>query len=240
MKRALMAFSHVQFRSVHRAELQEIQQKLRRMTELQRGWSYGEGKPVSAKATKVAEDLVEKILGLGLDADVFPNLDGGCAAVAYQGEKSIEVSISAKGVLERATTERGIGPSFEVVEKCQRPTRRDVTLALNKLAGRRSGEVEWMSSGCWTSSTTIAEGNDFGIWSIEIPHAYPTQPARQTARAVSRSSEFRVFGSEPSASARMSRSTIRESLGLPVGFGVLAQQTSSRQRRTPRRLSHPS
>ena len=54
MKRALMAFSHVQFRSMYRAELQEIQQKLRRMTELQRGWSYGEGEPVSQKATKVA------------------------------------------------------------------------------------------------------------------------------------------------------------------------------------------
>ena len=239
MERWLMAFSQVEGRSVQRAELQEIQQRLRRMTELQPGWSYGEGQAVSPKATRTAENLVKKILRLGLDADVFPNLDGGCAAVAYQGETSIEVSVSAKGVLKTATTERGIGPRFEVVERSTRPTNGYVTQALNKLAGSGSGEVEWMSSGCWTSSTTIAEGSDFGIWSIETPHSHPAHPPRQTARAVSQSSGFRVFGSEPSACARMSKSTTQASLGPLVGFGVLGQQTSNRQRRTRRRSRLP-
>lgn len=235
MKEALIAFGHVES---HRAELQELQHKLQRMTKLQRGWSYGEGEPVSPRATRAAENVVEKSLRLGLDADVFANLDGGCAVVAYHGEKSIEVSISSKGVLETATTERGIGPSFEVVEKSKRPTHPDVVRALERLAGGRPREVECMSLGCWTSSTTIAEGSDSEIWSIGIPHAYPTHPPRQMARGGSRSSEFRVFSSEASASVRMSRSTTPESLGLLVAFGVLAQQTLSHQHRTRRRSSH--
>ena len=241
MQQPLIAVDQVAFRTTTRSaenqQIQQIQQKLRRMSQRQSGWSYGEGEPVTRKSAEVAEGLAEKILKLGLDADVFPNLDGGCAAVAYHEDESVELSINAKGVVETATMERGTGPHFDVVERVRRPAHRRVAEVLKRLARGRSGEVEWRSSGFLTLNTTIAGDSAFEIWSAKTHPVHPTRPMEGEA---SQLSEFRVSSSVGSASAPTSRSTIGESRGLPAGFGLLTQQILSRQPRTPTRSGHPS
>jgi hypothetical protein len=96
-------------------ERQRLARKLRKMCELSRGWSYGEGEPITALATAVAERYVTIASQLNLHADVFPNPDGGCAVAFYQGSERVEVGISADGTRLALRAERGIGYEFENV-----------------------------------------------------------------------------------------------------------------------------
>ena len=92
-------------------QLTQVNDKLQEMAVLPSGWGYGNGKPTTRRAIQKAKELVGEILSLSLDADVFPNPDGGCTAVAraYNGEvsSSVDLIVSARG--GRTEGRRGAG-----------------------------------------------------------------------------------------------------------------------------------
>ena len=224
--------------SEHRAELPRLQQKLRRMREFQTGWSYGEGEPVTQEAADAAEILLERILLMGLEADVFANLDGGCAAVAYRGDDTIELSVSSDGVLETATTERGTGPEFEVIDYALHPTEEHVAKILVKLLMRASREVECGSSESLTLSIMTADANDSEIWSTGTRPDHPDRPTHPTAEAASPLLASRVHVAEPPAFATTSSGTTRVTLAPHAAFGPsMKQQSLNRLHQVARHLS---
>lgn len=92
-----------------------LTEKVRQMANLPAGFSHGEGQPVTEIAILVAEQFIDLASHLELEADVFPNLDGGCAVAFYKDTEKIEVSISSEGDKANLIFERGIGFQFEDV-----------------------------------------------------------------------------------------------------------------------------
>ena len=90
-------------------------EKVRRMADLPIGFSHGEGQPITDVAILCAESFINLASLLELEADVFPNLDGGCAVAFYKNTDKIEVSISPEGDKADLVFERGIGFQFEEV-----------------------------------------------------------------------------------------------------------------------------
>src|SRR5438045_1674761 len=54
---------------------------------------------VSSVAREIAQSYVMLATGYGLDADAFPNPDGGCAVAFYQTDERVEVSVSVDGAV---------------------------------------------------------------------------------------------------------------------------------------------
>ena len=92
-----------------------LTEKVRQMANLPVGFSHGEGQPVTEIAILWAENCINLASQLELEADVFPNLDGGCAVAFYKDSEKIEVSISPEGDKADLVFERGIGFQFEDV-----------------------------------------------------------------------------------------------------------------------------
>lgn len=92
-----------------------LTEKVRQMAKLPVGFSCGEGQPVTASAILWAEYFINLASQLELEADVFPNLDGGCAVAFYKDSEKVEVSISPDGDKADLVFERGIGFQFEDV-----------------------------------------------------------------------------------------------------------------------------
>ncbi len=90
-------------------------EKVRQMANLPIGFSHGEGQPVTKIAILCAEKFIDLASRLELQADVFPNLDGGCAVAFYKDSEKVEVSISPEGDKADLIFERGIGFQFEDV-----------------------------------------------------------------------------------------------------------------------------
>src|SRR5437660_1400810 len=91
-------------------------QKLRRMRELQAGWSHGAGVPVTDAAIRTGERFVALAFQLQLKVDVFPDPDGGCAVAFYSAENRVEVMVPPTGAEPFGLrVERGIGFQFEDV-----------------------------------------------------------------------------------------------------------------------------
>lgn len=92
-----------------------LTEKVRQMANLPIGFSHGEGQPVTKIAILWAEYFINLASQLELEADVFPNLDGGCAVAFYKESEKVEVSISPDGDTANLIFERGIGFQFEDV-----------------------------------------------------------------------------------------------------------------------------
>src|SRR5262245_40399089 len=93
----------------------KLSRKLHEFATLPVGWSHGEGLPVSQIAIAAAEEFLFLAARLGLSADVFPNLDGGCAVTFYRDADLVEVSFAPGGLPMELRVERGIGAQFEHV-----------------------------------------------------------------------------------------------------------------------------
>ena len=91
-----------------------LTRKLHQMSQLAEGWSHGEGGPVSEGSISVAESFVRFGSELGLKADVFPGLDGGCSVAFYREDESVEVSINSEATALSLAVEKGIG--FDYIE----------------------------------------------------------------------------------------------------------------------------
>jgi hypothetical protein len=92
-----------------------LTEKVRQMAYLPSGFSHGEGQPVTGNAILLAEGFINLASELELEADVFPNLDGGCAVAFYKETEKVEVSIGPEGDRASLIYERGTGFQFEDV-----------------------------------------------------------------------------------------------------------------------------
>lgn len=161
--------------------------KLHRMTTLRKGWSHGEGLPVSWNAVLLAEGFVRRAAYVDVVADVFPNLDGGCAVAFYRGEVRVEVSISPSEQMD-LRIEQGIGLNFKnVIEPRENVKQEEVDACIVWLIQ----DDQWKLSGSSTyaSSTELAFG--FATCSIETPSIKVQRPL-QTAAGGSQSSKSLV------------------------------------------------
>ena len=202
-------------------QLTQVNDKLQEMAVLPSGWGYGNGKPTTRRAIQKAKELAGEILSLSLDADVFPNPDGGCTAVAYNGEVSVDLIVSARGAVLKAVEERGIGSDFDVVDEAERPRRHKVSKILMLLAMRFKREGEWKSleSSDWIPNTTIAENSASEILSIRIRRSQ-TLPKLQTTEVGSPSWTHCASAIAASIFMCMSSSTIAHSSVYPVLSGA--------------------
>jgi hypothetical protein len=128
----------------------KLVRKLDAMKTLVPGWSYGQGLPVSPFAAQLGSMVVMVVCDAGLDAEVFPNLDGSCAIAAYgKCDDKVEVSVHATGQLD-LKVEHGFGFDFEEVLAVVDAQRDQVYDELTKLLPRSP----WKSSGFLTYVST--------------------------------------------------------------------------------------
>lgn len=127
--------------------------KLVSFSELRTGWSFGEGRAVQEDSIALARVLVLLAADFRLKADVFPNLDGGCAVAYYEGPDKVEVNVNADGSTD-LTYERGIGSDFEDVIPPQVNVSRNAIIAA--LLRLQNPTNLWMLSASSISGTSTS------------------------------------------------------------------------------------
>lgn len=158
-------------------------EKVRHMTNLPVGFSHGEGQPVTEIAVLCAETFIDLASQLELQADVFPNLDGGCAVAFYKDSEKVEVSISPEGDKANLICERGIGFQFEDVI----PPMENVGITeVMEQALKLRGIDKWKLSASSISDTLTALSGDSETLSARMPQNQTQPPLLLTAEAGSR------------------------------------------------------
>lgn len=143
-----------------------LTEKVRQMANLPNGFSHGEGQPVTEIAILCAENFINLASQLELEADVFPNLDGGCAVAFYKDSEKLEVSISPEGDKADLVFERGIGFQFEDVI----PPMENVGITeIMEQALKLRGLDKWKLSASSISGTLTAPQEGFEILSARMP-----------------------------------------------------------------------
>lgn len=159
-------------------ERRRLVRKLSQFGNLQSGWSHGEGDAVSVVAIAAAEEFLFQAARLGLRADVFPNLDGGCAVAFYRGTDCVEVSIHRDGASFGIRVERGIGAEFDdVTPPRDGASRQDAINAVDRLVP----EAEWSLRVFSTSASSTLSDNASVILPFGIRRSPPIPAPLQTA-----------------------------------------------------------
>lgn len=131
-----------------------LTKKARQLAILPVGFSHGEGHPVTEIAILCAENFINLASQLELEADVFPNLDGGCAVAFYKDSDKIEVSISPEGDRANLIFEHGIGFQFEDVIP---PMENVGIIEIMNQALKLRGSNKWKLSASSISDTLTAQ-----------------------------------------------------------------------------------
>lgn len=153
---------------------QVLIKKVRMMANFPAGFSHGEGFPVTEASILVAEQLIQLASDLELDADVFPNLDGGCAVAFYRDLGRVEASIGPEGDTVDLRIEHGIGFQFEEVIS----PKEDV--GFGEIM-ERAIELRGLNNHIWklfassTSGNSTGSVDDFGMCFTGIPQS-PVNP----------------------------------------------------------------
>jgi len=165
-----------------------LTKKLDQMASLPVGFSHGEGLPVTRASISAAQQFVRWASDQAVDADVFPNLDGGCAVAFYKDALRVEASISPDGNRFDLRIEHGIGLQFEnLIEPRENVSRTDIGNILLELRGMNN-EI-WKSSAYSTFVNTTEPLGAFGICSSKTP---PSKPILPTVKGGSQSSKLLV------------------------------------------------
>jgi hypothetical protein len=152
-----------------------LTKKLDQMASLPGGFSHGEGFPVTKASISKAQQLVRWASDQGVDADVFPNLDGGCAVAFYKGVLKVEASISPNGNRVDLRIEHGIGLQFEtLIEPRENVSRTEIENILLELRGLNNHI--WKLSAYSTFVNTTEPLGAFGICSSRTHQSKPTLP----------------------------------------------------------------
>jgi hypothetical protein len=165
-----------------------LTKKLDQMASLPVGFSHGEGFPVTRASISVAQQFVRWASDQAVEADVFPNLDGGCAVAFYKDALKVEVSISPDGNRFDLRIEHGIGLQFEnLTEPRENVSRAEIQEIILALRGLNNGI--WKSSASSTFVNTTEPLGAFGICSSKTP---PSKPILPTVKGGSQSSRLFV------------------------------------------------
>jgi hypothetical protein len=136
-------------------------EKVRQMASLPTGFSHGEGRPVTETAISRAEIFINLASQLELEADVFPNLDGGCAVAFYKDSEKIEISISPEDDKTDLIFERGIGFQFEdVIPPMENVGTTEIVDQAMKLRGLKNDIWKLSASSISVTLTEPLEGSE--------------------------------------------------------------------------------
>lgn len=176
--------------SPHEEKRRLLTKKARMLANLPRGFSHGEGLPVTEAAITYAEQFIFLASQLELDADVFPNLDGGCAVAFYKDSGRVEASINPEGNRVDLRVEHGIGFQFEeVLSPTENVGFTGVTDQLVRL--RRFNNDIWKLSASSTSVSSTEPVDDSETLPTET-HQDPKDQILRTAKGGSQSSKWLV------------------------------------------------
>jgi hypothetical protein len=159
-----------------------LTEKVRQLANLPIGFSHGEGRPVTGIAISCAENFINLASQLELEADVFPNLDGGCAVAFYKNSEKIEVSINPEGDKANLIFERGIGFQFEdVIPPMENVGITEILDQALKLRGLNSDIWKLSASSISDTLTATLEGSE--ILSARMLQNQTHPPLLQTEEA---------------------------------------------------------
>lgn len=88
-----------------------IFQEIDALTDLDQGWHYGEGDPVSEKAAVLAKQFHHEVSHDG-ECDVFPGLEGSVILEYYNFPESVEVEVHPDGTY-RVSREIGMRLDYD-------------------------------------------------------------------------------------------------------------------------------
>lgn len=174
------------------AQRERLTKKLRQFATLPPGWSHGDGSPISRLAITSAEEFVLLAASMDIDADVFPNLDGGCAIAFYKGESRVEVSIGPDGRHLSLRAERGTGWRFEDTIVPDDNVRLDTILDHLVRLQMQNEQKIWKLYVSSISDSLIAQVGDSAMSFLEIQQSYLMLPLR-TVEGGSQSSTLLVL-----------------------------------------------
>lgn len=163
--------------------------KLRRMADYPAGWSHGEGERISLDAIQTAKSLVLWAELLDLAADVFPNLDGGCAVAFYNVDERLEVNVDSSGAKLNLHVERGIGFDYEVITAPTDDVTRDELI--EQLLRLRNLKI-WKLSEFSTFASSIGVHGVSEMSSTRTPLGQPMHRPLQMVKGGSQSSTLLV------------------------------------------------
>jgi hypothetical protein len=170
---------------------QVLTRKVRQLADLPLGFSHGEGLPITRPAIENAERFIMLASRYRLDADVFPNLDGGCAVAFYKNSERTEISIGPQGELIDLRVEHGIGFQFtDVIPPVDNVELADVINQLERL-WRLDNDI-WKLSASSISVNLTERSGGFGTLSTKT-HQNPKGQLLPMAEGAFQSLNYRVL-----------------------------------------------
>ncbi len=119
--------------------------KLRAFTKLESGWSFGEGKPLSAKAIEGARALQRQAESLGLlETDVFPGLNAEVVFAAYHGRAYLEYTVYPIGHIDFTKELDDVGvkeASFQDIDTATTAFKEEIRELWRSSASSTSGTI---------------------------------------------------------------------------------------------------
>lgn len=98
------------------------------------GWHFGSGGPASRRTIRLALRIYRAARARGLEAEAFHGESGEIALVFARANRSVELTIDPTGRID-LSVERGVGFEFDVLERIQGASIREVVRALSRLSG---------------------------------------------------------------------------------------------------------
>jgi|SRR5208282_1668245 len=114
-----------------------IEEKIQLFTKLQEGWNYGEGRVPSQSVIDRAIKIYRSGKQLGLDAEVFPLINGGIEISLYREDHFMDILVHEGGRLD-FSYEVGIGERYnrvDYIENISIETIKQRLSELSKLCG---------------------------------------------------------------------------------------------------------
>lgn len=138
-----------------------LARKLVSFAKLPRGWSHGEGEPMTPGVLRKIRPLVSLALAMPFEADVFPGLNGEAAITFYNGDRSVEVIVNVDGAYD-VHVEQGAGLRFRRIASLTGATYVD---ALGKVLSLFPANDEWTSLESSPCDSSTVESSGFRMLS---------------------------------------------------------------------------
>ena len=105
-----------------------------RIAKLTPGWHFGEGLTPTKRTIELARKVVEIGMGMILEPNIFPIIDGGVVIVFYgENEYSVEIEIDNKQNLS-ISFQKGFGFGYEEIQQIEKASMDDIIEICRKLS----------------------------------------------------------------------------------------------------------
>ena len=90
------------------------------------GWHFGEGFPLTKKTIELARKVVEIGMGMILEPNIFPTIEGGIVIVFYGGNGySAEIEINSQQNLS-VSYQKGFGFDYDEIQQIEKASTEDI------------------------------------------------------------------------------------------------------------------